>query len=337
MEIFSFMTLGVFISALVFTILFTYLYRFFAEKIGIISNINYRSLHEVEIPRGTGIIFGLIFFVSSLFFCLYGTIDYKLIFVICVGGLSATLFGFFDDIYDVKPIFKLSFQILLSFCILFILYLDIPENNFNWFYGPFVLFILVWLLNVFNFMDGIDGLAASGTLLISWIPATIILYQGGNFENILLLYLLGLLCFGFLFFNFPKATVHMGDSGSLFLGYIISALSVKTILEGDLSLFVWLIIGSYFLTDTTMTTIYRIFKVNKWYGAHRSHAYQNLAYLWKSHLKVTSGIVLFHLFWLLPLSFLSVLKPELSIAFLFLAVIPVFVLNLLYGPNFSED
>ena len=81
---------------------------------------------------------------------------------------------------------------------------------------------------------------------------------------------------------------------------------------GDVSLWPWLIIFGYFAGDTTTTTILRMFVANKWYGEHRSHAYQNLARIWGSHLRVVRGVALYQLVWLLPLAVWSVLTPSIA-------------------------
>ena len=190
---------------------------------------------------------------------------------------------------------------------------------------------------MFNFMDGVDGLASTGSLFICLVLGTLAIYSGDNSENTFLFYLLMAVILGFLIFNFPPASVFMGDAGSLFLGFVISALSFKVIIENGISIWTICIISGYFLTDTTMTTILRIKMFKKWYGEHRSHAYQNLARIWNSHRKVTLNIGLFHLIWLLPLAFLSYEFDQLSPLFLILAITPVVYLNRKFGPSFSSD
>ena len=94
----------------------------------------------------------------------------------------------------------------------------------------------------------------------------------------------------------------MGDSGSVFLGYIFGALIVYSTSTGQISIWTWLVVFGYFLGDTTTTSLIRMFMVKKWYGAHRSHAYQNLARIYGSHIKVTSGVLLYHLVYLMDQS-----------------------------------
>jgi Fuc2NAc and GlcNAc transferase len=142
---------------------------------------------------------------------------------------------------------------------------------------------------------------------------------------------------GFLLFNWPPASVFMGDSGSLFLGYCCGVLIAKTVSDGQISLWTWLIIFGYFGGDTTTTTLLRISFIRRWYGAHRSHAYQNLARIWKSHLKVVWGVTLYHLLWLLPLAVWSCVMPSTAPLATSLAFAPVVFWTIRYGPRLSSS
>ena len=94
---------------------------------------------------------------------------------------------------------------------------------------------------------------------------------------------------------------------------------------------------SYFLGDTLSTTLYRLLKVKVWYGSHRSHAYQNLARILNNHFKISIGIAIYHILWLLPLAIWTVLKPDFSIIAVVLAFLPSIIWSLKFGPIFSKD
>ena len=138
-------------------------------------------------------------------------------------------------------------------------------------------------------------------------------------------------------FNWPPARIFMGDSGSIFLGYIIGTLILLTIERSEVSIWTWFVMFGYFFADTTITQMMRLILVKKWYQAHRSHAYQNLARITESHLKVTFGIVLYHLVWLLPLTIWSLKQPNLSIFAAVLAVFPAMLFAIKYGPLESSS
>ena len=140
-----------------------------------------------------------------------------------------------------------------------------------------------------------------------------------------------------MFFNWPPASIFMGDSGSVYLGYTFGALILFTFETGDISICTWLVIFGYFLGDTTVTQLMRIILLKKWYLPHRSHAYQNLARITGSHLKVTGGVVLYNVIWILPLSILSVMKPEMEIIAVALAITPSVAFAYKFGPKLSSS
>ena len=105
----------------------------------------------------------------------------------------------------------------------------------------------------------------------------------------------------------------------------------------EISFFTWLVAFAYYLSDTTSTTLVRIFKVKKWYHTHRSHAYQNLARTLNNHFKITIGVAMYHIFWLFPLSLLTVLKPNFEILAVILAITPATIWSLKFGPLYSLD
>jgi len=141
----------------------------------------------------------------------------------------------------------------------------------------------------------------------------------------------------FMLFNWPPASIFMGDAGSVFLGYLFGSLILVTVMMGDLSIWTWLVVFGYFFADTTVTQIMRVILVKKWYLAHRSHAYQNLARISGSHLKVTGGVVLYNLIWILPLTLWSALSPEMAFYAVALAVLPGVVVAYRYGPRLSSS
>ena len=86
-----------------------------------------------------------------------------------------------------------------------------------------------------------------------------------------------------------------------------------------------------------VTQIIRVVLVKKWYLAHRSHAYQNLARITESHLKVTSGVILYNIIWILPLTIWAALQPEIEILAAILAITPAVVVAYKYGPVLSSS
>ncbi|MDC0195472.1 glycosyltransferase family 4 protein [Candidatus Thioglobus sp.] len=317
-----------------------FLYKKLAIRFKILANPNFRSLHEDPIPNGGGIVFSFIFIICVLILMLLGEISEVNFMLFFYGAVVATSFGFLDDLMNISPKKKLIVQILLSgwtlYCIdggLLFGFEQLPELVSI----LISMILLVWILNAYNFMDGVDGLAISGATFFSGLAAYILYLNNGNSELILLLLLLMSCSMSMMFFNWPPATIFMGDAGSIFLGYIFGVFIFLSIKSNDISIWTWLVILGYFFADTTMTQIMRVFLVKKWYKPHRSHAYQNLARIAKSHSKITISVTLYHIFWLIPLALWSVLKPEIAVIPAIMAITPGLFITYKYGPSLSSS
>jgi len=334
-----------FLTVFLAAVVLTYIYKTIAIRFNLVAIPNKRSSHTKPIATGGGIVIGAVYIFSFIYLLYYLEQVSAGVFQVSVGlamgGIAITIVGFIDDIFETRVLTKLIIQIILSIWIIYVFLLNI--DNFvdllsNIYYWPFILlalFILVWLINVFNFMDAIDGMALSGSIMIAWSAAFIILLTQGNNENSIMLFLLGIICCAFLIFNFPPASIFMGDAGSLFLGYFFGGIIVKTFLDSDINFWTWMILLAHFLTETTLSTLMRIKLTKAWYKAHRSLSYQNLARILNSHKKVTIGSILFYIIWLFPLSVLSSFYLNLGPLLFLLAIFPVVTVVIKYGPLFS--
>lgn len=316
------------------------LYRRVAISRDIVANPNFRNLHTSPLPVGGGIVFSFVFVFSLFFIWWLNQISDDLFWVLAIGGGSTALFGFLDDLKDIRASSKLVAQFFLSGWLLFWLGGG-PLLSIDWIPVlvaiPVTALFLVWMVNAYNFMDGIDGMAVSSAVFVSGVITLVLLLTNGDSEffSVFVLFLASISTF--LFFNWPPASIFMGDSGSAFLGYIFGALILFTVKSGDISIWTWLIVFGYFFADTTVTQLMRIILVKKWYLPHRSHAYQNLARITGSHLKVTAGVVLYNVVWILPLTIWSVMKPEMALFAVVLAIAPSLVFAFKYGPLLSSS
>jgi len=311
-----------------------------ALKNKIISSPNFRTLHLGDAITGGGIVFSLIFFSSTFYFWSIEFLTDEIFFVLGIGGFFGALLGFLDDLFNISAIKKLIFHTILSAWSIYWLELGI-FSDIDWIpdiisIGLSVLF-LVWVINAYNFIDGIDGLAISGATFISGGLILIMIITNNPSELTIIYFSLLACALAFMIFNWPPARIFMGDSGSIFLGYIIGTLVLLTIERGDVTEWTWLVIFGYFFADTTVTQLMRLLLVKKWYKAHRSHAYQNLARISGSHLKVTSGIIIYHFVWLLPLMIFSIKLPDFSMFAAALAVFPAMLFAVKYGPLASSS
>jgi Fuc2NAc and GlcNAc transferase len=334
------------ITLLVFILVFfvnwigVLLYRKIALKKGILANPNFRSLHEFPIPKGGGIVFSMVFVVSLFYHWWLNQSSNNLFLVLAVGGGAAALFGFLDDLKEIRAMKKFAVQLLLSGWALF--WLDGgPLLFIDWIPSlvsiPVTILFLVWMMNGYNFMDGIDGMAVSGAVFVSGTVISVLLLTHPESEFIVIIALLLVCSSAFMLFNWPPASIFMGDAGSVFLGYLFGSFILITIMVGDVTIWTWLVVFGYFFADITMTQIIRIIVVKKWYLAHRSHAYQNLARITGSHLKITGGVVFYNVVWILPLTLWSALYPEMALYAVVLAISPGLVVAYRYGPLLSSS
>jgi Fuc2NAc and GlcNAc transferase len=318
----------------------TYLYRKIAISRNILANLNFRTLHINPVPVGGGIIFSMVFVVGLFYHWWLNQSSNNLFLVLAVGGGVAALFGFLDDLKDIRAMKKFAVQFLLSVWTLF--WLDGgPLLFIDWIPSlvsiPVTILFLVWMMNGYNFMDGIDGMAISGAVFVSGTMIWVLLWTHPESEFIIVMALLLASSSAFMLFNWPPASIFMGDAGSTFLGYLFGPLILVTVMVGDVTIWTWLVVFGYFFADIIVTQIMRVILVKKWYLAHRSHAYQNLARITGSHLKVTGGVVLYNLVWVLPLTLWSALSPEIALYAVVLAVLPGIVFAYRYGPRLSSS
>jgi len=324
-----------FAIAFVASVLGLRLYIKVAMRNKIIASPNFRTLHSSDAITSGGVVFSLVFFSTIFYFWLTEFLTDEIFYVLGIGGFFATLLGFLDDLFNVSAIKKIIFHTILSGWAIYWLELGIFLDT-NWIphsisIGLSLLF-LVWVINAYNFIDGIDGLAISGATFISGALILIMIITNNSSELTIIYFSLLACVLAFMIFNWPPARIFMGDSGSIFLGYLIGTLILLTIKNSDVTVWTWLVIFGYFFADTAVTQLMRLLLVKKWYMAHRSHAYQNLARITGSHLKVTTSIIIYHIVWLLPLMIFSIKLPDLSMYASALAVFPAMLFAVKYGP-----
>ena len=159
---------------------------------------------------------------------------------------------------------------------------------------------IVWALDLFNFMDGIDGIAAGEAVFVCLAAVLTAALAGGALTNNPAALLLAAASLGLLIWNWPPARIFMGDVGSGFLGFAIAVLALAEARHNDVALLVWAILGAFFVADSGVTLVRRMLRRARLHEAHRTHAYQHLAQRWRSHRLVTLAVLLGNLLWLLP-------------------------------------
>jgi Fuc2NAc and GlcNAc transferase len=195
---------------------------------------------------------------------------------------------------------------------------------------------IVWALNLFNFMDGIDGIAASQAIFMCGAGAALATFAGMSSSTPAAGLILAAASLGFLAWNWPPARIFMGDVGSGYLGFALAVVGLAAMRERAVMLPVWLILGGVFFIDSTLTLFRRLARRERVYEAHRSHAYQWLARRWHSHLRVTLACLLLNLLWVAPYALLAVRFPAMAGWCVVAAWSPILALALAAGAGRKE-
>jgi UDP-N-acetylmuramyl pentapeptide phosphotransferase/UDP-N-acetylglucosamine-1-phosphate transferase len=197
-----------------------------------------------------------------------------------IGPLAVALVGVIDDLSGIRPGTKFIGQIVAVAMTLAVGHtLGSFRSDLTW-----LILAGLWIVaftNVFNFMDGSDGLAAGCATLFAICLGAIEATHGGSTDPLLYM-LLACVTIGFLGANFPPASIFMGDSGSLFLGMLIAVLAAESVAAGTDPIAVLLAVWP-FVFDSSWTLARRIWRGESFWEAHRSHLYQRLLLVGHSH------------------------------------------------------
>jgi len=269
---------------------------------------NERSSHSIPTPRGGGVSIVIIFLLGLAILWLTSLLDNDPFLALMGAGLLVAIIGFMDDHGHIAARWRLLAHFCAAAWLLFWLGGLPPLSLFGvtfdlgWAGHLLSSVAVVWLLNLYNFMDGIDGIAGveafSTTLVASLIFLFVLDHQGMASLHMLMAAAVA----GFLVLNFPPAKIFMGDAGSGFLGLMLGALVLYSAHIAPQMLWAWLILLGVFIVDATYTLVRRLLRGDKVYEAHRSHAYQYASRKYGSHLSVTLAVLVINLFWLAPWS-----------------------------------
>ncbi|MEW8987443.1 MAG: MraY family glycosyltransferase, partial [Bacillus sp. (in: firmicutes)] len=223
------MILFILLSCLLSSILFTPVVRKLAFKIGATDRPSQRKVHQRVMPRLGGLAIYISFIIGIL---LFKPIGHYSIYIL-MGSVFIVITGFLDDVLELSARYKLIGQLLAAFTVVIVGGIQVNVINLP-FGGQFELGVLsipltiLWIVgitNAINLIDGLDGLAAGvcciALVTISWMAFT----MGDLYVLMIGLIVLGS-TLGFLLYNFHPAKIFMGDTGALFLGYMISVLSL---------------------------------------------------------------------------------------------------------------
>lgn len=231
---------------------------------------NHRSLHTEPTPRvgGLGIVAGVL--LTS---------------VLLGQGLLAGLLlllavvSWFDDRGHVLILVRLGAQFLAAIISVVV---QVPDG---WLLGIAAVFALVWMANLYNFMDGSDGLAG-GMAVFGFGTYGVVAWLTGDGALALSAFSVAAAALGFLCFNFPPARVFMGDAGSVPLGFLAGAIGLTGWLVGAWPIWFPLLVFSPFVVDASVTLLKRTLRGERFWQAHRDHYYQRLVRMGWSHRRL---------------------------------------------------
>jgi Fuc2NAc and GlcNAc transferase len=300
-----------------------------ALRLALLAYPNDRSSHVRPTPTAGGVAFALPLIAYLVWL---GWLGAAPALVLGAGSAALALCGFWDDLRELPASVRLLLHAVVAVAVVWVV---LPGSG--WLLGAVLVVALVWHVNLYNFMDGIDALAAVQALVFL-IGAQIIAGGIWSWSGDVGWLACGALA-AFLTFNWPPARMFMGDTGSAFLGLFTGTLALLWWQEDVVPLASSLILLAGFWFDATYTLIVRVVSGQAFTQAHRSHLYQKVAAK-RGHLWTTLGYLLISALWLLPLSWLCAMtSPELSLrafAWVGLAVAPLAIAAWRLGAGLPE-
>jgi Fuc2NAc and GlcNAc transferase len=282
----------------------------FALRNSIIDHPNPRSLHVEATPRGGGLSVAILLLLGIVILFRFHLLSAEVSIAAFIGGSMVAIIGWLDDKSGFPTVLRAFFYILAS---IWAVYWILGSSKFSIIDDFILSFCLIlgiaWLINLYNFMDGSDGLAAIQAISAG-IMGAVYLFDVNESGLALFTLLLVAANTGFLLWNWPPARIFMGDVGSCLLGFVFGVIIVDTFINETLSLSVWLILLSIFICDASLTLTARFLSGKQWYRAHREHAYQRFIQMNKSHKQLLFYIILINTIFLYPMSYLAYIFPE---------------------------
>ena len=270
--------------------------RAYAISRGILDRPNARSSHTNPTPRGGGIALILASLAGVAAAVAAKLTEPRDALTVVIGIVVLGTIGAIDDMRSVGAVTRLVTHVGVAAWTLYMFnglpFLYVGSITVPLGAAGYVLGVLgiVWSINLFNFMDGIDGLAGSQSALILGAGGLLLLWRGEtSFGTISLV--VAASAAGFLVWNWPPAKIFMGDAGSGVIGFVVAAIAIGSENRRSVPLLAFAIISGLFVADATITLVRRVARGEHPADAHREHAYQRLTRMWGSHRSVSAASV----------------------------------------------
>ncbi|MFW2580741.1 MraY family glycosyltransferase [Aliarcobacter butzleri] len=312
----------IYIILLLISFLLTYFIKNYMIKKSFVTSVNERSSHTVPTPHGGGIAIAITWFIGLFYLYFIGQIEESLFYALLFGAVISIV-SFFDDMYELSPKLRLIIQAIVAIGGLYFLggfetltfgIFDIQNSIFT---NIFAFFMIIWFINLYNFLDGINGYAGSEAIFLSL--AAFILFGGNHFL------VLAVAVLGFLYWNWNKAKIFMGDVGSTLLGYNVAIFTIYYANQEPTNFWIWIILFSVYWFDATLTLIRRKLNKERLSQAHKKHAYQRLTQAGWSHYKVTNYSIGLNILLFAIVFFISNIFVAFLIAFIVLVLSMKFI------------
>jgi Fuc2NAc and GlcNAc transferase len=304
--------------------------RMLTVRWGLVDLPNARSSHAKPTARGGGLAIVLVTLTAVLVELATHRISFSLAIAWLLGGGLIATIGLLDDLKNLSAIVRAAVHVVSAMVLFAAVGLEALPPSPLWTAGPGVAWIvgviaIVWSVNLFNFMDGIDGLAAAQCVFVVVSAALVLASHGGIDGSALPPIAMAGAAAGFLIWNRPPARIFMGDVGSGFIGFGLIAGALETSGHGVVSIWTWLILNGLFVADATVTVITRLLQHQRIYEAHRLHVYQKLTRRWSSHGRVTAAYMGINLAWCLPWAIATVNSSASAPLLASAALLPLFI------------
>jgi Fuc2NAc and GlcNAc transferase len=344
------------------TIAISFVFSYSVEKLFVKYSIfldipTKRSSHDTPTPTAGGISILLSYLIyiflllscSQIFIPEYdGNLEQvnQVFFILLLSLAPIIIIGLIDDFKKVNITLRIFVQLFSATIIIYCFYIRSENNIFdvNTYTQQASLMIILlsivlsmWLMNLYNFMDGIDGYASIQCIFVS-LSASIFAYIN-NPDNIMYLYIfgLGLASIGFLCRNIYPAKIFMGDTGSVSIGCIFAFFIFYSASESILSIYTWLILLSVFIVDSTYTLLVRIVTKKNIFKAHLTHAFHIVTRKNNSPITTNKILMCINIFWVFPLAALSNIYTHYNFIVTIIVYLPLLFSLINIGAGLEEE
>ena len=285
---------------------------------------NDRSSHTVSTPRGGGIAIAVTTLIGTSIAGMRGLISLQVAVAIVGGGALVAAIGWLDDRREVPPPVRIVVHLLAAIWSVAWLggmpsiELGVTRLDMGLFGTVIAVAGIVWAINLYNFMDGIDGIAGSEAVMVGLIAGGLLwLRDARGLATISVM--VAASSAGFLVWNWAPAKIFMGDTGSGLLGFLFAVLALASENAGAAPLLSWVTLMGVFVFDATATLLRRAARGDRVHTAHRSHAYQRVVQSGVTHARVTQAVAaltaVLGVLCLIATSRPSLLLPVVAVAF----------------------